>query len=234
MEAPVDIIFQFTTGSVSYKKGQTINFYVTQIVKAILWTIKPRKSPNVSTNITVIEHSDSYDIVLISTAIKTRKTTSKSKVLDFCNIDKAAASYDNAIIRSNNKKLINNDELVDVDSPSESIAELTSAVSTLDMKSTRRQKNNGNKVIIQQVPVIVKEEVIREVIKEVRIVEQVTTEVIKEVKVGSECTICYDKHIECSLDPCGHVFCMTCSSVFLNKPCPNCRTRVNAIKRIYY
>jgi hypothetical protein len=249
MDTPVDITLQFTTGTVSYKKGQSIQTDFIQIVKAILWTIKPRKSPNVSTNITVVEQSDSYEIISISTSIKTHKNTSKSKILNFSNIVKAASAYDNAIIRSNNKKSINDDDdvsadddvspvsnSVNVDNGSESVAQLTSVVSTLNINPRRQQyreqkrKNIGDKVIIQQVPVIVKEEVIREVIKEV----EVTKEVIKEVKVGSECTICYDKCIECSLDPCGHVFCMTCSALFLNKPCPNCRTKVNAIKRIYY
>ena len=141
MDTPVDITFQFATGTVSYKKGQPIQADFIQIVKAILWTIKPRRSPNVSTNITVVEHSDSYEIVSISTAIKTRKATSKSKVLNFSNIVKAASAYDNAIIRSNNKNSINDDVSADddvsvnVDNPSESVAQLTSAVSTLDIKS---------------------------------------------------------------------------------------------------
>lgn len=246
MEAPVDFTFQFTTGTIYYKKGQTIQADFIQIVKAILFTIKPRKSPNVTTTVTVIERPDSYEITSISTAIKTRKSTSKVKVLDFSNIIKAASAYDKALIRANNKKSTNDDGSGDdttdalPEDPSESVVQLASAVSNLDIRPTgRRQRepkrnNRENKVIIQQVPVIIKEEVIREVIKEVKVIEEVTKEVIKEVKVGAECTICYEKTIECSLDPCGHVFCSTCSSVFLNKPCPNCRTKVNAIKRIYY
>jgi hypothetical protein len=267
MQVPFDLTFNFTTGTIVYTKGQTIQEDFVQIIKAIIWTIKPRKSLHVSTSIIVVEHSDHYEIGSISTSIKTKKTTAKNKILKFSNIVKAASSYDDALINSNdniNMSTNNSTELSDssfdtrilrkrnetrrkkdninmsngnnTNSTNNSLELLDSSFDTRTAKKrneTRRNKDTG-KVIIQQIPVIIKQEVIKEVIKEVKVVEEVTKEIIKEIKVGSECPICFDKTINCSLNPCGHVFCLDCANKFLYNNCPNCRLNVTEIKRIYY
>lgn len=298
MKPPVNIIFKLDGSTFTCEESKSVEPGLEQIVKAIVWTIKPRTTAHVVTTLVVTKRAEDYEIVAISMSKKTLKRTSKTKILPFINIGKAASSYDHKHHLSSE---VHSDEddtestnidlqpvQVIADSVSSSLQDgsedikgkkrrnikqadkedAPSAGSALDcaqhftqndddanaktQKGSRHKSTRDKQVIIQQVPVIIKEEVVREVIKEipvvvkeevikevikeVRVVEEVIKEVIKEVNIGTECPICFDKTIDCSLDPCGHVFCMICANNFrhANNLCPNCRSYIQQIKRIYY
>ncbi|CAH6419624.1 RING finger type zinc finger protein [uncultured virus] len=267
MQTPANIIFKLGDTTLTCEKGKPIEPGLEQLMKAILWTIKLRTSPHVSATITVIQRVDDYEITAVYIANKTRKQTIKTKTLSFNNISKAASSYDRKQNNTTSNESMNNDDLsttndkltneipINNSEPTQLVEPLMNLTvntskqrvrnrKTSDDKVSRtKQANKGKKqrnnteVVIQQVPVIVKEEVIKEVVKEVKVVEEIIKEVIKEVKVGTDCPICFDRTIDCSLDPCGHVFCLTCANQFRltnRNTCPNCRVSIKQIKRIYY
>jgi hypothetical protein len=46
------------------------------------------------------------------------------------------------------------------------------------------------------------------------------------------CPVCFDKHVDIFLDPCGHLICNTCAFRLQGGKCPTCRAHTHA-KRMY-
>jgi len=53
-------------------------------------------------------------------------------------------------------------------------------------------------------------------------------------KSKDECLVCMDKPLSVALVPCGHVcYCLECAERETVKECPNCRSKVDEMQRIY-
>ena len=76
---------------------------------------------------------------------------------------------------------------------------------------------------------------IQEAIKKTKIelddIREEKKEVLETIKLF-ECKICMDELNKIMLVPCGHCFCLKCSTNL--KECPICRTQIQSINNIYF
>ena len=56
----------------------------------------------------------------------------------------------------------------------------------------------------------------------------------QSMNLKDECLVCMDKPLSVALVPCGHVcYCLECAEREKIKECPNCRSKVDEMQRIY-
>jgi len=74
------------------------------------------------------------------------------------------------------------------------------------------------------------------VAKLIRIKDEVSAMVIDLPKImTNQCTICYSNRADTCIDPCGHVFCKSCSETYnkKTKKCMVCKGKVKKLMKVY-